>query len=107
MADTVRVVAESVPDRNQRREAEINLALEEEAARHQAAVKNMHRLRALRLAREAKLRVAADAKPTGEKSPGASLAASGRADEIAAALTRTRRSGRKSVVRSGARRRSA
>jgi len=55
MANTeVRAVAESVFDRNQRREAEINFALQEEAARHAAAVKNMHRLRALRLARDAK-----------------------------------------------------
>jgi len=54
MANTeVRAVAESVFDRNQRREAEINVAMEEQAARHAAAVKNMHRLRALRLARDA------------------------------------------------------
>ena len=50
-----RLVAESVFDRNRRREVEINEALNQEAARHEAAVKNMHRLRALRLAREAKL----------------------------------------------------
>jgi hypothetical protein len=50
-----RLVAESVFDRNRRREAEINEVLKQEAARHEAAVKNMHRLRALRLAREAKL----------------------------------------------------
>ena len=49
------LVAESVFDRNRRREAEINEVLKQEAARHEAAVKNMHRLRALRLAREAKL----------------------------------------------------
>ena len=47
-------VAETVFDRNKRREAEINDALRQEHARHDAAVKNMHRLRALRLAREAK-----------------------------------------------------
>jgi len=47
-------VAETVFDRNKRREAEINDALRQEAARHQAAVKNMQRLRALRLARDAK-----------------------------------------------------
>ena len=47
-----RSVVESVFDRNQRRETEINDALEQEAARHAAVVKNMHRLRALRLARE-------------------------------------------------------
>jgi hypothetical protein len=41
--------------RNQRREAEINDALKQEHARREAAVKNMYRLRALRLEREAKL----------------------------------------------------
>jgi hypothetical protein len=46
MAD-VGLVAESVFDRNRRREAEIDEALKQEAARHEAAVKNMHRLRAL------------------------------------------------------------
>jgi hypothetical protein len=46
-------VAETVFDRNRRREAEINDALRQEQARHDAAVKNMHRLRALRLARDA------------------------------------------------------
>jgi hypothetical protein len=55
MADTrARAVAESVFDRNQRREAQISEALKQEAARHDAAVKNMHRLRALRLARDVK-----------------------------------------------------
>ena len=55
MADTkARAVAESVFDRNQRREAQISEALKQEVARHDAAVKNMHRLRALRLARDAK-----------------------------------------------------
>jgi hypothetical protein len=47
-------IAESLFDRNQRRQAEINDALKQEAARHAAVVKNMHRLRALRLARNAK-----------------------------------------------------
>jgi hypothetical protein len=46
-----REVAETVFDRNKRREAEINDALRQEQARHQTAVKNMHRLRALRLSR--------------------------------------------------------
>ena len=46
--------SEATLDRNQRREAEINDALRQEQARHQAAVKNMLRLRALRLARDAK-----------------------------------------------------
>jgi hypothetical protein len=45
-------VAETVFDRNKRREAEINKALKQESARREAAIKNMHRLRALRLARE-------------------------------------------------------
>jgi hypothetical protein len=49
-----RSVVESVFDRNQRREAEINEALKQEAARHAAVVKNMQRLRALHLAREEK-----------------------------------------------------
>jgi len=49
-----RSVVESVFDRNRRREAEINEALKQEAARHAAVVKNMQRLRALRLAREEK-----------------------------------------------------
>jgi hypothetical protein len=43
--------SEATLDR-QRREAEINEALKQEAARHAAALKNMHRLRALRLAQE-------------------------------------------------------
>ena len=53
MSDT-KLRAESVFNRNQRREAEITDALKQEAARHSAAVKNMHRLRALRLARDEK-----------------------------------------------------
>jgi phosphopantothenate synthetase len=48
-------VAETVFYRNKRRETEINDALSQEQARHEAAVKNMQRLRALRLEREAKL----------------------------------------------------
>ncbi len=55
MSDTKQLnVAESVFGRNQRREAEINDALKQEAARHAAVVKNMHRLRALRLETEKK-----------------------------------------------------
>jgi hypothetical protein len=50
-----RLVAESVFDRNRRRKVEINEALKQGVARHEAAVKNMQRLRALRLARDAKL----------------------------------------------------
>jgi hypothetical protein len=42
---------ESTSERNQRREIEIAKAMQEEAARHRAEIGNMHRLRALRLAR--------------------------------------------------------
>jgi hypothetical protein len=49
-----REVAESIFDRNKRREAEISNALKQEQDRHEAAVKNMYRLRALRLARAKK-----------------------------------------------------
>jgi hypothetical protein len=49
-----RELAETVFERNQRREKEINNALKQEYARREAVVKNMYRLRALRLAREAK-----------------------------------------------------
>jgi hypothetical protein len=49
-----REVAESVFERNQRRDAEINEALKQETARRAAVVKNMQRLRALRLARDKK-----------------------------------------------------
>ena len=55
-------VAETVFDRNKRREAEINDALRQERARHKAAVKNMQRLRALRLERDTK-KESADPKP--------------------------------------------
>ena len=55
MSDTNRrEVAESLFERNLWREPEINEALKLEAERHGAAVRNMHRLRALRLARDAK-----------------------------------------------------
>jgi hypothetical protein len=40
---------ESLASRIQRREAEVALAMKEEAERRAAKVKNMHRLRALRL----------------------------------------------------------
>jgi phosphopantothenate synthetase len=49
-----REVAESVFNRNQRRKAEINEALKQETARREAVVKNMQRLRALRLERDQK-----------------------------------------------------
>jgi hypothetical protein len=50
MTDKQREVAETVFQRNQRRDNDI---LKQEEARHGAAVKNMQRLRALRLARDA------------------------------------------------------
>ena len=50
-------VAEGLFERNQRRETEINEALKLEAQRHEAVIKNMHRLRALRLARDEKLSI--------------------------------------------------
>jgi hypothetical protein len=55
MSDTnQQQIADSLFERNRRRETEINGALRLEAERHASAVRNMHRLRALRLAREAK-----------------------------------------------------
>jgi hypothetical protein len=48
-------IAETTFQRNQRRQ-EINDALKQEHKRREAAVKNMYRLRALRLSREAKLK---------------------------------------------------
>lgn len=49
-----RAFAETVFERNQRRDAEINDALKQENARREAAVTNMYRLRALRLERDQK-----------------------------------------------------
>ncbi len=54
MRTSDRQVAESVFDRNKRRESEINDALKQESARHDAAMKNLQRLRALRIEREQK-----------------------------------------------------
>jgi hypothetical protein len=51
MAGEQREVAESIFERGQRREREVNDALKQEYARREAAIKNMHRLRALRLER--------------------------------------------------------
>lgn len=48
-----REVAESVFDKNKRREDEINRALQQEHAKHEAAMKNMQHLRSLRLERDA------------------------------------------------------
>ena len=42
---------ETAQSKNARREAETALAMKQEAERHAAAVRNMHRLRALRLSR--------------------------------------------------------
>jgi hypothetical protein len=47
-------LAETVFDRNQRREAEINDALKQEQTRREPAVRNMYRLQSLRLKRDAK-----------------------------------------------------
>ncbi len=58
MPDTKqRELAETVFQRNQRREAEINDAFKQEYARREAAVKNMYCLRALRLSRKEKAHV--------------------------------------------------
>jgi hypothetical protein len=46
--------AETVQSKNARREAEIALAMKEEVERRASAVKNMHRLRALRLSQTPK-----------------------------------------------------
>jgi hypothetical protein len=45
---------ETIASRIQRREAELALAMKEEAERHAAVVKNMYRLRALRLSQTPK-----------------------------------------------------
>jgi hypothetical protein len=45
---------ESSASRIERREAEIALAMKQEAERHAAVVNNMHRLRALRLSQTSK-----------------------------------------------------
>ena len=45
---------ETTASRIQRREAEISVAMKQEAERHAAVIKNMHRLRALRLSQMSK-----------------------------------------------------
>ncbi len=55
MTEHQRELAETVFERNERREMEINNAMKQEHARREAAVKNMYRLRSLRLARDAKV----------------------------------------------------
>jgi hypothetical protein len=62
MRDTERL-SETVLERNQRREAEINAALKQEADRHAAAIKNMHRLRALRLQHDKKAKAVGKFEP--------------------------------------------
>ncbi len=52
MIDNSRAFAETVFEREQRREKEIKDALKLEAERHETAIKNMHRLRTLRLERD-------------------------------------------------------
>jgi hypothetical protein len=46
--------SESVSERQKRIETSISEALQREATRHDSAIKNMHRLRALRLERDQK-----------------------------------------------------
>ena len=46
---------ETVQAKNQRREAELALAMKEEVERRATVVKNMHRLRALRMAQTPKV----------------------------------------------------
>ena len=55
MSDSQREIPETVFERNQRRETEINDALKQEHARREASIKNMYRLRSLRLGRDTKL----------------------------------------------------
>ena len=55
MTENQRKLAETVFERNERREAEINNAVKQEHSRREAAVKNMYRLRALRLQRDEKV----------------------------------------------------
>ena len=51
MTDQARAVAETAFQRQQRREREISEAMKLEEERHAAVLKNMQRLRALRLSR--------------------------------------------------------
>jgi hypothetical protein len=54
MRDKDRQVAESMFDRYQRRESELDDVLKQERARHDAAMKNLQRLRTSRIERDAK-----------------------------------------------------
>jgi hypothetical protein len=49
MRENQRDIAETVFERNQRRDTKIDDALKQEHARRETAIKNMYRLRALRL----------------------------------------------------------
>jgi phosphopantothenate synthetase len=60
MPDTRHQIAETIFERTQRREKEINDALKQEYARRETAITNMHRLRALRLERHQKTETAHD-----------------------------------------------
>jgi hypothetical protein len=53
MRDKDRQVAESMFDGYQRRESELDDVLKQERARHDAAMRNMQRLRTLRIERDA------------------------------------------------------
>jgi hypothetical protein len=64
MSDMRREIAETIFQRNQRREAEINDALKQEYARREAAIKNMYRLRALRIAQDEKGKTGQLSKPS-------------------------------------------
>jgi hypothetical protein len=74
MSDMQREIAETIFERNQRREAEINDALKQEYARREAAIKNMYRLRALRIARDEKAKTGQSSEPlvTGHRTSNAS-----------------------------------
>jgi hypothetical protein len=72
MPDTQRQIAETIFERNQRREAEINDALKQEYARREAAVKNMYRLRALRIARDEKAKTSSKPSARGHTTANAS-----------------------------------
>ena len=55
MRENQRDIAETVFERNQRRDTKIDDALKQEHVRRETAIKNMYRFRALRLARDTKL----------------------------------------------------
>jgi hypothetical protein len=64
-----RAVAESAFERLRRREAEIEGAMKQEAARHDAVIKNMQRLKALRLAQDQRTPRTRTDDHSGERSP--------------------------------------